>query len=147
MNRFGCVVLVDRRGWILLQERDEHPVIDPETWSLSGGHLEEGEDPAVGATRELAEETGIVLTPSEVTPVGDFDVFHQAYGSLDRLSVFAAATALADEDVILGEGRQIVFVEPGRALQLELSAAARIVVPTFLASTLYADLAARARSA
>ena len=23
------VVLVDRRGWLLLQERDEHPVIDP----------------------------------------------------------------------------------------------------------------------
>ena len=32
-QRFANVVLVDERGWILLQERDEHPVIDPDKWA------------------------------------------------------------------------------------------------------------------
>ena len=40
-RRFAGVVLVDRRGWILLQERDEHPRIDPEKWGLAGGHVDD----------------------------------------------------------------------------------------------------------
>ena len=44
MHRFASVLLVDRRGWLLLQERDEHPVIDPEKWGFVGGHVEDGED-------------------------------------------------------------------------------------------------------
>ena len=59
MARFSSVVLVDDRGWILLQERDEHPEIDPECWGYCGGHLEEGEDFETAAYRELAEETGV----------------------------------------------------------------------------------------
>jgi 8-oxo-dGTP pyrophosphatase MutT (NUDIX family) len=35
-------------------------------WVQPGGHLDPGEDPAVGAARELAEETGLHLKPSEV---------------------------------------------------------------------------------
>ena len=38
-RRFSGVLLVDRKGWILLQERDEHPVIDPDCWGLVGGAL------------------------------------------------------------------------------------------------------------
>jgi len=30
MTRFSSIVLVDARGWVLLQERDEFPAIDPE---------------------------------------------------------------------------------------------------------------------
>ena len=56
MNRFACVVLIDRHGRLLLQERDEHPVIDPEKWGFCGGHLDEGEDALGGAVRELEEE-------------------------------------------------------------------------------------------
>ena len=50
-RRFAGVILVDRRGWILLQERDEHPRIDPETWGLAGGHVEDGEDFETAAYR------------------------------------------------------------------------------------------------
>ncbi len=60
-HRFAGVVLVDRRGWLLLQERDEHPRIDPETWGLAGGHVEEGEEFEAAAYRELEEETGVRL--------------------------------------------------------------------------------------
>lgn len=63
MHRFSCVLLVDSRGWLLMQERDEHPVIDPEKWGLVGGHVEEGEDYEPAAYRELEEETGVRLAP------------------------------------------------------------------------------------
>ena len=55
MHRFACVLLVDQRGRLLLQERDEHPVIDPEKWGLPGGHVEDGEDYEPAAYRELQE--------------------------------------------------------------------------------------------
>lgn len=42
MTEFAAVILVDRRGWVLLQERDERPVIAPEKWAFCGGHLEPG---------------------------------------------------------------------------------------------------------
>ena len=53
-RRLACVVLVDERGWLLLQERDEGAPTAPDQWSLVGGSVEAGEQPtsravAVGA--------------------------------------------------------------------------------------------------
>lgn len=141
MRRFGCVVLVDRRGWLLLQERDEHPVIDPECWGLCGGHLEDGEDDLGGALRELEEETGIRLAPADLELVEVVRVWHEAYGSWDRMAFFAAAVDLTDDDVVLGEGRRIVFVDPADVLDLDLTASARQVLPGFLAGEVYGRLA------
>ena len=141
MTSFASVVLVDTRGWILLQERDEFPVIDPEKWGLVGGHLETGEEPRTGAVRELAEETGVVLAPHELTLWRDVEVFHAAYGSLDTMWVFAARCDLTDDDIVLGEGRRIVFVAPEAARALDLTAGARLAIPAFLDSALYASMA------
>ncbi len=141
MPQFAGVLLVDRRGWILLQERDEFPAIDPEKWGLVGGHLDDGEDAETGAHRELFEETGVRLPTGQLRLWRTIEVFHQAYGSLDRMSVFAAPTELTDADIVCGEGRQIVFVEPSTARALDLTAAAAIVVPEFLDSDLYASMA------
>jgi 8-oxo-dGTP pyrophosphatase MutT (NUDIX family) len=141
LNLFAGVVLVDRRGWILLQERDEHPVIDPERWGLVGGHVEPGEDVEVAAHRELLEETGVRLPPGALRPWRAIEVFHAAYVSDDRMHVFAAPTELTDADIVCGEGRQIVFVEPYAARALDLTASASIAVPGFLDSELYASMA------
>lgn len=138
---FAGVILVDRRGWILLQERDEFPAIDPEKWGLVGGHLDDGEDAETGAHRELLEETGVRLAPGTLTPWREIDVFHEVYDSLDRMSVFAAGTELTDADIVCGEGRRIVFVAPAGARALDLTAAAAIVIPVFLDSDLYASMA------
>jgi 8-oxo-dGTP diphosphatase len=134
------VVLVDRRGRLLLQERDEHPVIDPEKWGPPGGHLEPGEDPAVGAARELLEETGVRLAVTDLHLWRTIEVFHEAYGSLDTMAVYAAAVDLTDADIVCGEGRRIVFVEPAAARRLDLTASASISVPGFLDSALYASM-------
>jgi 8-oxo-dGTP diphosphatase len=134
------VLLVDRRGRVLLQERDEFPVIDPEKWGMVGGHVEAGEDVEVAAYRELLEETGVRLPPGTLQPWRAFEVFHEAYGTDDRMHVFAAPTGLTDADIVCGEGRQIVFVESSSARGLDLTVAATLVVPRFLDSDLYASM-------
>ena len=140
MPHFGSVILVDRRGWVLLQERDEHPAIDPEKWSLCGGHLEDGEEYADGASRELAEETGVELAPHELELFCRLDLQRFGHAPGDAMAVYVAATDLTDDDIVLGEGRQIVFVEPDAARRLDLSPSAAEVVPAFLDSDHYRRL-------
>ena len=84
MQRFSSVVLVDARGWVLLQERDEFPAIDPEKWGFVGGHLDPGEDYLPGAYRELAEETGIRLADG-LELFGQFTVHHAAHRQRRRV--------------------------------------------------------------
>lgn len=140
-RRFAGVALVDTSGALLMQERDEHPLLDPETWGLPGGHLEDGETFAAGALRELEEETGVVLSPGELTLVGEARVDHRdVYGSHDRMRLFAGATTLGDADIECREGRRIVFVDPATVPTLPLTRSAAALVPGFLMSDLYARL-------
>jgi 8-oxo-dGTP pyrophosphatase MutT (NUDIX family) len=140
---FGCVILVDPEGRILLQERDEHAPIDPERWGLSGGHLEPGEDPEVGAYREVEEETGVRLEPGTLELFDTFEVFHPRYGSVDRVHVYVAGVDLTDDDIDCREGRQIVFVDPDVARGLDLTMTGVLAVPAFLESDLYRRLSTR----
>lgn len=140
MHRFASVLLVDGRGWLLLQERDERPVIDPDRWGLVGGHVEPGEESEAAAYRELEEETGIRLGRGELSLWQDTEVFHEAYGTVDAVQVWVARTTLSDADIVVGEGRRIVFVDPDRARVLDLTASASRIVPEFLASAAYGEL-------
>lgn len=140
MTRFACVILVDPEGRVLMQERDEKARIAPEQWGLCGGHLEDGEPEAEGAVRELEEETAIRLLTDQVRYFDTFEVFHPETDSLDTLAVFAAPTSLTDDDIVVGEGRQIVFVEPDAARGLDLTGSASLALPAFLDSALYAEL-------
>lgn len=134
-HRFAGVILVDREGRILMQERDEHPRIDPDKWGLCGGHVDEGEEFEAAAYRELEEETGICLSPGDLEMWGDFVVDHRkAYGTWDRMQVFVAATDLTDADIDCREGRRILFVDPHEVAGLDLTSAASDIVPAFLTS-------------
>ncbi len=143
-RRFAGVVLVDPRGWVLLQERDEHPRIDPDRWGLVGGHVEPGEDIATAAYRELTEETEVVATPGSLRLFGEFEVDHTAaYGTWDLMTTYAAATDLTDDHIVCHEGRRIVFVDPRAVPGLPLTKGAEVILPAFLTSDLYVDLASR----
>jgi len=144
MTEFAAVILVDRRGWVLLQERDEHPRIAPEKWSFSGGHLEPGEDPLAGAVRELEEETEVRISPAELQLLGVHDVRHPETGTDDKIHLYAAGVDLTDADIVCHEGRQIVFVDPAKAPDLDLSDSARIGLTPFLGSAQHAALSGSA---
>lgn len=142
MPAFASVALVDARGWLLLQERDEHPVIDPERWGFPGGGVEPGESFEQAAYRELVEETGVHLTGG-LELVAALTVFHPHTATDDDFRLYAAATDLADADIVCGEGRQMVFVHPDVARGLPLTTAASVALPQFLDGSDYPRLRAR----
>jgi 8-oxo-dGTP diphosphatase len=110
-RRLAGVILVDPRGWLLIQERDEHAPINPLVWGLVGGGVEPGETMEQAAYRELAEETGIRLA-GELTEWYHEFLPSPSQSGLNEWSVWIAGTRLTDADIVLGEGRQIVFRPP-----------------------------------
>lgn len=144
MRRFSSVVLVDRRGHLLLQERDEHAGIDPECWGFPGGHVEAEESPDAAAHRELAEETGVRL-PGGLVPVGTWTIEHRdaaAGAGPDEVHLYTAPVDLADDDVACHEGRRMVFVDPELARGLPLTVAAAVILPAYLDSAAYGSMRA-----
>ena len=70
----------ERDGAYLILKRNEEPFAGE--WDLPGGFVEMGESPADAAVREVAEETGLRVTPSEI-----IGAFTSAYGDSGRHTV------------------------------------------------------------
>jgi len=135
----SVVLLVDARGWLLLQERTADAPRSAGQWGMVGGHVEDGEDFEPAAYRELAEETGLVLPGGTLRLWRDAE-FTYPDGLRGRYHVYAAPVDLTDADIVVGEGRQIVFVDPLVVPALDLAASSRHFLPEFLASDLYHSL-------
>jgi 8-oxo-dGTP diphosphatase len=135
----AVVLLVDVRGWVLLQERDADAPRAANQWGMVGGHVEDGEDFEPAAYRELAEETGLVLPPGTLRLWRDAE-FTYPDGHHGRYHVYAAPVDVTDADMVVGEGRQIVFVDPAVVPTLDLASSSRHFIPDFLTSDLYRSL-------
>jgi len=84
----GVVIVPVREESILLLKNYRHPVAE-HVWELPRGFLEEGEDPAHAALRELEEETGLICSPEMLLDLG---WFYPEPGILRaRVALFAAA--------------------------------------------------------
>jgi 8-oxo-dGTP pyrophosphatase MutT (NUDIX family) len=145
MVRISVVLLVDPQGRVLLMERDEHAPRAANQWGMVGGHVEDGEDFEPAVYRELVEETGLTMPP------GSLRLWHSGhfqYSDADEpfdYRVWVGATTVRDEDIVVGEGRQIVFVEPDRVADLDKAESCARFVPEFLASPAYRELLEEAR--
>lgn len=73
----GVGVMLRRGPLVLLGKRLSGPGAGCYGWA--GGHLEFGETPEACAVREVAEETGLVITPEMLTPLCVSNTM--AYGS------------------------------------------------------------------
>lgn len=138
-----AVLLVNRSGSILLQERDGNAIISPNQWGLIGGVQGLHEEPLTAAVRELDEETG--LTSSEL-----LSLFYEGTRSASagtgqtRWHVYFASIEARDEDITMGEGRRIAFVAPETLPGLDLGVSAAFFLPLFLRSPQYENLQRRA---
>lgn len=138
MHHFASVALVDRRGRVLLQERDQHPRVDPECWGFPGGGVEDGETYEQAAYRELAEETGVQVPAGDLTLFGEYRFHSPPCGGDDQFRLYVGGTDLTE--VACHEGRQMVFVDPATTAELPLTRSAAIALPLLLESAHYREL-------
>lgn len=66
MREIGCVgaVIRDADGRLLLVRRGHEP--GKGLWSVPGGRIEDGETDEQALVREVAEETGLIVTPGRL---------------------------------------------------------------------------------
>ncbi|ACZ32065.1 NUDIX hydrolase [Xylanimonas cellulosilytica DSM 15894] len=103
------VVVRDDDGRLLLAQR-----ADTGRWALVSGIVDPGEEPAVAATREVAEETcvdvvvqalaAVSTTPELVYPNGDRSVYLDLLFTARPASVRAVAAAAVGDDENLAVG-------------------------------------------
>ena len=139
MPQIAVVLLVDPQGRVLLQHRDEHAPRAANLWGMVGGHVEPGEDFDVAVHREILEETGIVTGPEDLVLWQETE-FTYSDGHHSSYRVYAGRVDLTDDDIVLGEGRAIVFVDPADTAALDKAESLAFFLPQFLASDTYRKL-------
>ncbi|GIH15633.1 NUDIX hydrolase [Rugosimonospora africana] len=130
----AIVLLEDASGAILMQLRDEYAPTSPNRWSLPGGQVEPGETPEQAARRELLEETG--LTAGQLHPLWS-GARPSEPGFPHRVTIhaFRGTTDARQEDVVLGEGKAMVFVPRDQVFDRDLALSAAVVLPLHLGAS------------
>ena len=140
--------VVDADGRVLLQERDEHAPVAAEQWGIVGGHVEPGEEWPAAMRRELLEETGLDVEPGQLSIWYDGDHTPETKTRPElrnRWQIWVGRMDLRDEDIVCGEGRQIVFVDPADLGGLDLAESTAYFLPRFLDSDAYRELSRASR--
>jgi 8-oxo-dGTP diphosphatase len=112
------VLLLNERGEILMQLRDDIPTItDPGCWAVPGGGQDPGESLEAAARREFVEETEYVLADLSLVYERDLDrgagfVEHQAY---------FLATYDGIQPLMCHEGQRLEFIAPDRLESLPVT--------------------------
>lgn len=132
----AVVLLVDSKGRVLLQQRDDDvPPAGYGRWALPGGHLEPGEPPREAALREIEEETGLRLT--RLRRFGTFDRPGSAAASVHRVHIYMADDEVDESVIEVNEGLDFKFWGPEATGALPMNAWPREMLERFLASDLY----------
>lgn len=114
-------LLVNPAGELLLQHRDDKEGIEsPGQWSLFGGGLDEGEEPAEAMLREIEEEIG--YRPRAYRPLVVFSGWYAEF------HVYLAEVDRPLSQLVLGEGQDFGYFSPEEALRLDLTEVARLAL-------------------
>ena len=118
-DRYHIVVEIYtiHRGELLLTKRDARKPFGG-LWEYTGGSVVAGEDSRTGASRDLAEETGIVRDPSEFLPISSLLRIARG-GHLWRMDAYAMIIPDSEPrpEVIYQEGETVdhIWLERGTA--------------------------------
>lgn len=128
------VLLIDDRGWILLQLRDANGAY-PYHWATVGGATEPGETAEQAARRELREETGYVADTLQfgaevAVPLPD--------GTARTAALFYARYD-GVQPIACHEGLRIDFVDPSTLPALLIYPGQRRLIEETLAANFLID--------
>ncbi len=112
----GFLYNPDRQS-VLLHLRDTETRVNPGQWAFFGGTSEKGETPAATFIREMNEELGVKLLPTDVIPLVN-------YWNPDRQThrhVFYAVSRIAKERVQLTEGESFGWIDLKKVFSYDLT--------------------------
>jgi len=101
------IVILSLEGLVLVKSRYKH------CWELPGGRIEYGEKPVEAATREVFEETALIIWPE------NFSEIHQTIRRGNHIHLFGTFMpeirketmpqfgAVSGEEVIMADGKEI----------------------------------------
>jgi 8-oxo-dGTP diphosphatase len=103
---------------ILLLHRQDHKP-QGNTWNIPGGKIDKGETPLEAIIREVQEESGIMLKPSEVQPLNSYYI---RYSDCDYLYHTFKAKVDNKAEVLIQpkEAKAFKWVTVKEALKLNL---------------------------
>jgi len=138
------IILVNRRGQVLLELRANDPAIPyPGYWGLTGGGGLPGETPEATALREVEEETGW-----RVPSMTFFRVYHfEGVPPGPRYEVHIFHAPAPNGDLRPGEGAALRFFSPEKLTGLDLAYNHAQVLADFVASPDYRAYLAGGRDA
>jgi len=104
-------ILINRRGQVLLQQRDDNPAIRyPGHWSLFGGTIEEGESAETAVAREVQEEIDFEMK--------NFGLFREFVQNNKREFAFVGELSVELHELTLSEGQGMNLFYPSQLPEL-----------------------------
>lgn len=129
----ASALLIDRKNRFLLQQRDDVPgILQPGKIGLFGGHREDDETYLECVVREISEEIGCSVPPSQFEHLASYNGVEFDGGSGTVRAEFFIARGLLPEALVVTEG-SLLIVEPDEiaAVERNLTPSAQIAIKAF----------------
>lgn len=113
-----ALAIVSPAGQVLVQQRPPDKAHGG-LWEFPGGKLEAGETPEVALIREIDEELGVCVEPSDLAPLSFATTFAEA-GQKTVLLLLYTTTSWRGTPVALEPGTQLNWVSLQELLRLPM---------------------------